>query len=157
MKQTGFTLIELMIVVAIMGILSSYALPAYQDYTIRAQVVESYVITNEVKQEITAFYKERGRFPANNEEAGVPAPQYLIGNHVTKVAVVDGALHVHFGNYVNATVADKVLSIRPMVVTGSPTSPISWSCGTRAPPPGMEAVGANRTTLEGRYLPSSCR
>ncbi|MFK7885967.1 MAG: pilin [Gammaproteobacteria bacterium] len=157
MKQSGFTLIELMIVVAIIGILSSYALPAYQDYVIRAQIVESHSITNAIKGGIQEFYQERGRFPADNAEAGLPASNLLIGNYVTGVEVVDGAMHVTFGHYVNLNVKDKVLSIQPMVVTGSPTSPISWSCGTRAPPPGMEGAGSNRTTLEPRFLPTACR
>ncbi|MEL6868885.1 MAG: pilin [Pseudomonadota bacterium] len=157
MKHKGFTLIELMIVVAIIGILASIAIPAYQDYTIRAQVVESFSITGELKLSIKDYYKDRGRFPANNVDAGVPEARYLIGNYVKKVDVVDGAMHVEFGNYVNSTLAGKVLSIRPMVVTDSPTSPMSWNCGLRPPPEGMQAVGEDRTTVEARYLPSSCR
>jgi type IV pilus assembly protein PilA len=157
MKHKGFTLIELMIVVAIIGILASIAIPAYQDYTIRAQVVESFAITGELKLSIKDFYKDRGRFPANNEEAGVPEARYLIGNYVKKVEVVDGAMHVEFGNYVNAQLQDQVLTIRPIFVTGSPTSPISWTCGYRSPPAGMEAVGEDKTTLSKTHLPSSCR
>lgn len=157
MKQTGFTLIELMIVVAIIGILASIAIPAYQDYTIRAQVVESFSITGELKQSIADYYKDRGRFPANNQEAGVPAPEHLIGNYITKVEVVDGAMHVEFGNYVNMNLVEQTLTIRPVFVAANPTSPISWACGYRNPPPGMDAAGEDRTTLDGRHLPASCR
>ena len=157
MKQTGFTLIELMIVVAIIGILASIAIPAYQDYTIRAQVVESFSITGELKLSIKDFYKDRGRFPSDNEEAGIPAPKHLIGNFVSKVELVDGAMHVELGNYVNAQLVGQTLTIRPIFVSDSPTSPISWVCGYRNPPDGMEAVGEDRTSLQKKHLPASCR
>ena len=117
--RRGFTLIELMIVVAIIGILASIAIPAYQDYTIRAQVVEAFSITGELKASIKDFYKDRGRFPANNTEAGVPEPEYLIGLYVTSVTVRDGAMDVVFGNRVNAMLADQTLTLRPIVVTGT--------------------------------------
>lgn len=157
MNQNGFTLIELMIVVAIIGILASIAIPAYQDYTIRAQVVESFSITGELKLSIKDYYKDRGRFPADNDEAGVPVAEFLIGNYVKKVDVVDGAMHVEFGNYVNSNLQEQVLTIRPIFVSGSPTSPISWICGYRIPPEGMEAVGEDRTTLSTKHMPAACR
>ena len=157
MKQAGFTLIELMIVVAIIGILASIAIPAYQDYTIRAQVVESFSITGELKASIRDYYKDRGRFPSTNDEAGVPAPEHLIGNYVARVEVRDGAMHVEFGNYVNAALAGQTLTIRPIFVSESPTSPISWACGYRSPPDGMEAVGEDRTSVQKKYLPAACR
>ncbi|MEL7536402.1 MAG: pilin [Pseudomonadota bacterium] len=155
--SSGFTLIELMIVVAIIGILASIAIPAYQDYTIRAQVVEAFSITGELKVSIKDFHRDRGRFPTDNAEAGVPEPEFLIGNYVTRVEIRNGALDVEFGNYVNTMLAGKRLSLRPIVVTGSPASPYSWSCGYREPPAGMEAVTSNSTDVEYRYLPSSCR
>ena len=157
MIQRGFTLIELMIVVAIIGILASIALPAYQDYTIRAQVVDAFSITGELKLSIKDYYKESGRFPSNNVEAGVPKPEQLLGNYVTGVNVVDGAMHVTFGNYANKNVAGETLTLRPIVVSESPSSPFSWTCGYRDPPDGMQAVGEDRTTLLRRYLPASCR
>ena len=122
-----------MIVVAIIGILASIAIPAYQDYTIRAQVVEAFSITSELKVSIRDYYKDRGRFPADNEEAGVPEAKFLIGNYVKRVDVVDGAMHVAFGNYVHSVLSEQVLTIRPIFVSGSPTSPISWACGLCSP------------------------
>jgi len=157
MKKNGFTLIELMIVVAIIGILASIAIPAYQDYTIRAQVAESFSITGEMKLSIKDYYKEYGRFPANNLLAGVPAKNHLIGNYVTEVEVIDGAMHVTLGNYSNGHIQGQQLTIRPLFVSESPTSPISWTCGYRKPPNGMEAVGEDRTTLEPKHLPGACR
>ena len=157
MHHRGFTLIELMIVVSIIGILASIAIPAYQDYTIRAQVAESMTLTSELKISINDYYRSRGRFPAGNEAAGVPEPQQLIGNYITRVEVQGGALHVQFGNYVNSLVDGQTLSIRPLVVAGSPASPISWTCGHREAPAGMEAVGDNRTTIDAKYMPGMCR
>jgi type IV pilus assembly protein PilA len=71
--------------------------------------------------------------------------------------VIDGALHVELGNRINALLDGQVLSLRPMVVTGSPESPISWTCGNAEPPVGMEAIGENRTTVDDRFLPPTCR
>jgi len=157
MSQRGFTLIELMIVVAIIGILASIAIPAYQDYTIRAQVVEAFSLASELKGSIQEFRKDRGRLPRDNHEAGVPDSEKLIGNFVTQIDVEDGAMHVHFGNNSNKNIAGKIVTLQPLLVTGSPASPMSWRCGLRAIPKGMEAVGANRTDLDRKYLPSACR
>ena len=157
MRGRGFTLIELMIVVAIIGILAAIAIPAYQDYTIRAQVVEAFSLASELKGSIQEFRKERGRFPANNAEAGVPEPKYLIGNFITRIEVRAGVLTMQFGNNANLLLKDKLLSLQPLVVTGSPASPMSWRCGLRAIPTGMEAVGENRTNLDRKFVPASCR
>ena len=157
MKQTGFTLIELMIVVAIIGILAAIALPAYQDYTIRAQVTESFTITSELKPSIRDYYKDRGRFPSDNQQAGVPLAQHLLGNYVAGIEVVDGAMHVTLGNYINSHLEGQILTIRPVFVTESPTSPISWVCGRNLAPNGMTAAGEDRTTVDDKHLPSACR
>jgi type IV pilus assembly protein PilA len=153
----GFTLIELMIVVAIIGILAAIAIPAYSDYTIRAQVTEGLVLINELKPSINEYYKDRGRFPRDNELAGVPAPEHLLGQYVSGVTVADGAMHIRFGNKVNARVKDQILSVRPLYVTASPASPISWNCGYSALPDGMSAAGEDRTNVPSKFLPSSCR
>ncbi|MEO0971782.1 MAG: pilin [Pseudomonadota bacterium] len=152
----GFTLIELMVVTAIIGILAAIAVPRYSDYIIRAQMVEVFALTNELKPAVQSYYLERGRFPANNTQAGIPLPKQLIGNFVTQIEIVDGAMHVTLGNYVHQELLDHVVTVRPVVVTGSPTSPIAWGCGSGEPPPGMEAVGEDRTDVEAKYLPRHC-
>ena len=157
MTQRGFTLIELMIVVAIIGILASIAIPAYQDYTVRAQVVEAFSLASELKGSIQEFRKDRGRLPRNNHEAGVPDADKLIGNFVTEIEVDGGALHVHMGNNANKLIEGKVVTLQPLVVTGSPASPMSWRCGLRSIPKGMEGAGTNHTDIDRKFLPAACR
>ena len=157
MRYRGFTLIELMIVVAIIGILASIAIPAYQNYTTRAQLTEAFSLASELKGPIQEYRKERGAFPADNAAAGLPAAEKLIGNYVTRVDVHNGAISVTFGNFANTAVARKVLTLQPLVVTGSPASPMSWRCGYRAAPRGMEVVGENRSNVNLQFLPTACR
>jgi type IV pilus assembly protein PilA len=157
MHSRGFTLIELMIVVAIIGILAGIAIPAYQDYTIRAQMVEAFSLASELKGSIQEFRKDRGRLPRNNREAGLPEPDKLIGNYVTRIEVQDGALSITMGNNVNKNVADKIVTLQPLLVTGSPASPMSWRCGLRQIPKGMEGAGQNHTNVDNKYLPAACR
>jgi len=153
----GFTLIELMIVVAIIGILASIAIPSYQHYTIRAQVAEALLLIDEIKPSIRDYYKDRGTFPADNEIAGVPAPEHLLGQYVAGIEVDNGAMHVRFGNKAHTQIAGSVLTIRPLYVTANPTSPISWNCGHSVPPAGMSAQGDDRTDVMVQFLPSACR
>lgn len=153
----GFTLIELMIVVAIIGILASISLPAYQTYTIRAQVSESLVIASELKSSVVDYYKFKGKFPTDNAAAGIPESHLLQGNFVTSIQMENGAFHVTLGNKINTHVADKIVSIRPIIVKGSPTSPFSWICGHSEAPDAMLAIGENKTSVGGEHLPAVCR
>lgn len=158
MKQgKGFTLIELMIVVSMIGILASVALPQYQTYTIRSEVTEGITMAANLREDVNTYYIETLDFPKNNRQAGVPEPHQLIANRITGVEVAGGAIHVTLGNKVAKPLQGKVLSFRPAVVDGSPKSPISWLCGYDEPVKGMSAVGDNRTTVAPEYLPSACR
>lgn len=156
-RRNGFTLIELMVVVSIIGILASVAIPSYQTYTARAQVSEALVIADELKVQIKEFYKYKGAFPSSNVEAGIPAAKYLIGNYVTSIELKSGALHMTMGNKIHKDLQGKVLTLRPAVVIGSPSSPFSWVCGRASVVTGMLAVGDNLTTVDDVYLPMACR
>jgi len=138
-KNSGFTLIELMIVVAIIGILAAIAIPAYQDYTIRAQVAEGVSLATGAKSAVWDFMSSRGRTPSNNASAGLSQPSSISGNYVASVTVTQGVISVAFGNKANAAVTAQTLELSPNETTGS----IKWAC-----------TGG---TLKARYRPSSCR
>ena len=156
-KAKGFTLIELMIVVAIIGILASVAIPNYSQYIYRAKVTEALNISGELKVKINDYYREKSSFPADNKAAALPEAKFLIGHYVKGIEVQNGAMHISFRDNALEGTGEQVLTIQPLVVTGSPESPIAWLCGYTSPPEGMESVGENRTTVNDRYLPATCR
>ena len=153
----GFTLIELMIVVAIMGILATIAMPTFQDRVIRSQVTEALNLADFAKRGVAEFYARSKRMPRDNSEAGLPPADRIVGNYVTALAVKDGVILVTFGNRVNVNIEGKRLAIRPAVVEGYPAVPIAWVCGNADAPNKMKVAGANETTLPGPHLPIDCR
>ncbi len=152
----GFTLMELMVVVAIIGILATITMPSFYKSRQRSEVVEAVRKTETIRDDVTAYYDHHLSFPSDNEQAGLPEPELLIGNRITRMQIEDGAIHVTLGNKISKPLQGKTITLRPAIVTGSPTSPISWLCGMDEPVTGMEAVGEDKTDLDRSVLPVSC-
>lgn len=145
--QKGFTLIELMITVAIVGILAAVALPAYQDYTIRAQVTEGISLASGAKAAVAEFHSNKGSFPADNTEAGLTEAG-ATGKFVSGVSIEDGVITATFSSdapqSANANISGETIVLTP---TAEAAGNLSWSCG------GSMVADADKT----KYLPSSCR
>ncbi|HEZ3220698.1 TPA: pilin [Neisseria meningitidis] len=157
--QKGFTLIELMIVIAIVGILAAVALPAYQDYTARAQVSEAILLAEGQKSAVTEYYLNHGEWPANNSSAGVATSADIKGKYVKSVEVKNGVVTAQMASSnVNNEIKDKKLSLWAKRQNGS----VKWFCGlpvTRTT--GAKADDAvNKATdkqIDTKHLPSTCR
>ncbi|HFB6866099.1 TPA: pilin [Neisseria gonorrhoeae] len=156
--QKGFTLIELMIVIAIVGILAAVALPAYQDYTARAQVSEAILLAEGQKSAVTEYYLNHGKWPEDNTSAGVASPADKIkGKYVQKVEVAKGVVTAEMASTgVNKEIKDKKLSLWAKRQDGS----VKWFCGQ----PVTRNAGNNDTVaadkdkeIDTKHLPSTCR
>jgi type IV pilus assembly protein PilA len=159
----GFTLIELMIVVAILGILASLAVSAYQTYTVRAQVSEGNDFAAGVQAPIVNAYSNTGSPPASRAETGLSSnPADTRGSYVSQVDIVNGRVDITFGNRAHPDIATKTLSLTPYVTTDRT---VVWRCGN-APAPGAQSMADADGTISAvyesgnvdpRYLPSACR
>lgn len=137
--QKGFTLIELMIVVAIIGILAAIALPAYQDYTARSQVSEGLSLASGLKVQVADVYADTGTLTGiSSGSNGIPAAADVTGKYVTQVEVADGVITATMGNDASALVAAGTIELEPTDNGGS----VSWAC---------------TSSLDAKYLPAACR
>ncbi len=142
-KQQGFTLIELMIVVAIIGILAAIAIPAYQDYTIRAQVSEGLNLSGGGKTAVAEFFQDSGALPLNNVQAGLSAATNITGKYVTQVAVSNGTITVTYGADANSNILNAELTLTPDTSSGGS---VEWVC-----------AGGNILDSNAKWLPAACR
>ncbi|MCV6675886.1 pilin [Neisseria meningitidis] len=161
--QKGFTLIELMIVIAIVGILAAVALPAYQDYTARAQVSEAILLAEGQKSAVTEYYLNHGIWPGDNSSAGVASSSTIKGKYVKSVEVKNGVVTAQMASSnVNNEIKGKKLSLWAKRQAGS----VKWFCGqpvtrnaanAKAGTDEVTAATPDTDKINTKHLPSTCR
>ena len=163
-RASGFTLIELMIVVAIIGILASMAIPAYQSYTIRAQVSEGLNLASSSQPRVMEAYLNTGQAPATRVAAGLSAtPTDSNGSYVGSVDIDNGVLVVTYGANASAQISGLTLTLTPYETN---ERGIVWRCGTAGVPSGLNPLGTAgggntaiylAPTVPVQFLPPNCR
>ena len=138
--QQGFTLIELMIVVAIIGIVALLAIPVYQNYLVRAQVAEGLNLSGPVQAAIAEFYDDGGAYPANNVEAALNTPTSYSGKYVDSISVSGAVISILYGNDANLQISGQSVTITAVASQGA----MSWDCASGGVIPDI-------------FLPKACR
>lgn len=139
LNKRGFTLVEMMIVIAIIGILSMIAIPAYNDFTVRSKVSEGLSLASGAKMSVMEYYMTQGQWPRNNTSAGMPHPDNIHGDFVRSVSVSNNQIIVTFGQGAGQDLTNKNLILSANDNGGS----ITWQC--------------NGEHIDNKYLPPNCR
>ena len=157
MRPRGFSLIEIMVAVAIVAVLATLAVPSLLGPVVRDQVVAAAPLIDLAKKQVAAAWAAHQALPADNAAAGLPAPDRMVNNFVQSVAIADGVIEVTFGNSAHPEIRGKVLVLRPAVVEDAPVVPVAWICAFAAVPATMTVHGENRTTVPPIALPLNCK
>ena len=150
--QKGFTLIELMIVVAIIGILAAIAIPAYQNYTIRAQITEGLSLADGWKTGIAEYYANTGGWANTADLANAAAST---SKYVASINAVSGTIAIVYGGAVNTKVSGSTLSLQPYLDSNND---VIWKCGTGSTGSATLTTGgaAGTNNVSPQYLPTAC-
>ncbi len=138
--QQGFTLIELMIVLAIIGILTAMAMPTYQNFLIRAQISEGLTLSAGAKSAVSEYYMDRGAWPADNDEAGLADKHDIIGKYTEHMSINDNVIETKFGYDAHTEIFNQKIELTGVDNAGS----ISWAC-------------ASAGVIAPKHLPDACR
>ena len=156
-RHSGFTLVEMMVVLAVIAILALIAIPSFQDQIVRDQINKALPLADIAKAPVAASWTLVQAFPPDNAGAGLPPADKIVSNYVSSVLVRNGALDVTFGNRANGIINGKILTIRPAVVDDAPVVPVAWVCGYAEAPHNMSVKGDNKTNIPANFLPFDCR
>lgn len=155
--KKGFTVVEMMVVVVILGILASITIPSMLDRIIKEQIVTALPLADIAKAPVAFAWAAEKKLLANNEEGGLPSPDKVVNNFIQSVQIEDGAIHMTFGNKAHKNIKDKILTLRPAVIEEAQIVPVAWVCGNAAAPNKMTLHGTNRTNVPADFLPGGCR
>jgi len=153
----GFSVIEMMVVVAILGILAMVAIPSSMSRIIKEQIVAALPLADIAKAPIAAAWSLSEVMLADNAEADLPSPDKVVSNFISALEIDNGAIHLTFGNKAHPQIKDKVLTLRPAVIEESKVVPVAWVCGNAKAPENMTIKGENRTNIPPEFLPGLCK
>ena len=155
-QQTAFTLLEMLCVIAIISILALLSLPSYLHRNIRLQIEAALPLADIPKTKVAEQYALLQTFPIDNAAAGLPVPEKYVSLHIKSVTINDGVIHLRFGNSAHPLLQDKVISLRPAVVTDAPIVPVAWICDKANVPDKMTVHGGNQTSVPKEFMPLFC-